>query len=262
MMHPVLQAAIFTAAAVATAGAQAPCTRKVAPSTAVVFIEPAPAGDRDSVRVARVCLASAKLIGSYTGTISYDSTRMRVERVETRGGVQAANARTAGFIRIAGAAPNGFTNGVLATIAFRPRAGRTLSRIALTLSEINTTNGISLLGEARSIGWPAVSTVRTAPVIDSIRPRSAEISHERVTDVVLYGRGFAQVGNTIDFGGARVVDLASEKGGTVIRFLAPTEVPADGARAAHRMEPGRIEVRVRHAGGVSNRVTFTVRGDS
>jgi hypothetical protein len=194
--------------------------------------------------------------------VSYDSTRVRIARVETGGDMQVSNTRVTGIVRLAGASPSGFRNGVLVTLLFKPVAERSLGRIGVTVSEVNSTNGASLLGATRTVGWPAGAKVAARPVIDSIVPRAAEISHERVTDLVLYGRGFSESGNAVDFGGAEVSGLASENSGTVIRFLAPAEVPAKGATQAHRLTPGKIQVRVRHGGGSSNPVSFTVKDDS
>jgi hypothetical protein len=247
-------------AGAAPAGAQA-CATSAKAGTAF-FIEPTRPGVRDTLIGARLCVTSVTPVGSYTAVVAYDSTRVRVARVETAGDMQVSNTQVTGIVRFAGASPGGFRNGVLATIFFKPVAGRTTGRIAVTISEVSSTNGASLLADTRTVGWPVATKVAARPVIDSIIPRAAEISHERVTDVVLYGKGFTESGNSVDFGGAEVSGLASEKGGTVIRFLAPTEVPAKGARQMQRLAPGRIQVRVRHGGGSSNPVTFTVRGDS
>ena len=254
--------AVISIALATRAPGQTPCGRAPATAATSFFVEPGPVGARDTVVVARLCLSSRARIGSYTAVLSYDTTRMRVGRVETRGGMQASNARVPGVIRFAGAAPDGFANGALASIAFKPVSGRALGRITVSVSEANSTSGTSLLGETRATGWPASPATSVRPVIDSITPRSAEVGPERVTDLVLYGSGFAEKGNTILFGGAEITGLASEKSGTVIRFLAPSEVPARGSRASHRLTAGPIEVRVRHASGTSNAVTFAVKEDS
>lgn len=252
---------LFAAVAMAAPVRGQSCTTSVKSGTSF-FIEPTRSAARDTLVGARLCVSSAKPVGSYTAMVSYDSTRVRLARVETAADLQVSNTRVTGIVRLAGASPGGFRNGTLATIYFKPVSQRALGRIAVTVSEVNSTTGASLLADTRTVGWPVGTKVVARPVIDSIVPRAAEISHERVTDVVLYGRGFTDSGNSVDFGGAEVAGLASEKGGTVIRFLAPTEVPAKGATQMHRLTPGKIQVRVRHGGGSSNPVTFTVRGDS
>jgi hypothetical protein len=261
-MRVALGVALLTAMFTPRALAQTPCAKAAAPTTTAFYIESAENGPRDSVVVARLCLSSRRQLGSYTAVLTYDTTRLRIANVRTTGGMQVSNAVVAGVIRLAGASPSGFANGVLASIAFRPLRGRGLGRVTVSIPEANTTSGSSLLREVRVTGWPTTNTPVARPVIDSIRPRSAEVSQARVTDVVLYGKGFAEAENTVTFGGAEVTGLVSERGGTIIRFLAPTEVPARGSSPSHRITEGRIEVRVRHAGGSSNAVIFTATGGS
>src|SRR5689334_7129528 len=100
------------------------------------FLERIPTSHRDSVISVRLCLSSPKAgLGSYSLMLSYDSTQMRARRVDVAGvGLQVANADHSGVVRIAGAAPTGFRSGALGTIIFRPKNGRTLGRIRLTLT--------------------------------------------------------------------------------------------------------------------------------
>lgn len=250
---------VFAAPAVARAQA---CPKQVTTSDTRFFIEPVASGARDTVVVARVCLAASPSgIGSYMATITYDSTRMRVIRVDVSGGMQVANTRVAGTIRLAGASPGGFSTGRLATMTFKPTGSRALSRIGLVVSEASTPGGASLMGGMRVHGWPANEKAGQAgrPAVDSISPRSAEVGHERVTDLVLYGRRFAPAGNTVVFDGVEVMGLLSESGGTIVRFAAPTQIPARGNTPAHRVNAGRVQVRLKHPGGTSNAVAFTVR---
>ncbi|HET9425504.1 MAG TPA: hypothetical protein VFO55_09045 [Gemmatimonadaceae bacterium] len=247
----------------AIAGAQSECTP--ASGAAMRFhIQPVTVGARDTVVRARVCLTTrAPGIGSYMATIAYDSTKMRSVRVDVTGGMQVANARVPGAIRIAGASPGGFATGQLALLTFKPLVGKALGRLTISVTEASTPAGASVLGNVKVQGWPTTApsaAVRLSkPVVDSISPRAGEVSAEEVTDLVLYGKGFAVTGNVVQFDGAEVAGLLSERGGTVLRFTAPTWIPARGKSAAHRVVPGRVQVRVKHAGGVSNAVTFTVR---
>jgi hypothetical protein len=184
---------------------------------------------------------------------------MRVVRVVPTSGMQVANPTVAGSIRIAGVSPAGFSSGELALLTFIAPKGRRLGTLRLMIGEASTTGGASLLKDVAADGWP-VATIETPgiPVIDSISPRAAEIESERVTDLVLYGRGFASRGNVVLFDGAEVPGLLSEAKGTVIRFTAPTSVPA-AAGTSRRVTPGPVRVRVKHEKGTSNAVTFTVR---
>jgi hypothetical protein len=249
---------LLAALVAAPLGAQ-PCRRATPAGTTHFYIESVATAPRDSVVVARLCLSSVAAVGSYMAVVAYDSSAARVTGVQTMGGMGAANPEVPGVVRIAAAAPKGFANGVLATISFRRSAAMTLSRIGLRVSEATTISGAAL--SPRSTGWRNAAVAPLGrPVIDSIRPTSGVITHERIVDVVLYGRGFAGEGNAVEFGRAEVSGLASERGGTVIRFSAPSEIPARGSRPARRVAPGRIEVRVKHAGGTSNAVVFTARG--
>lgn len=241
--------------------AQAPCTRAVPAGAAHFYVEAVAPAPRDSIVVARLCLASPSAIGSYMAIIRYDSAAARVTQVQTAGGMGAANPRVPGVVRIAAAAPNGLANGVIATLSFRRSTGKSLHRITLAVPDATTISGASL--KTAAVGWQGKPDAPISrPVIDSIRPTSGRIEHERVTDVVLYGRGFAAEGNVVDFGGAEVSGLASEGNGTLIRFSAPSRLPTRGARPARRIGPGRLQVRVKHAGGTSNAVLFTARGDA
>lgn len=233
------------------AWAQAPCTRAPAKAKTSFFAEPISGGAKDTVLVVRLCLASAKSVGSYMATITFDSTRMRVTRVDAPAGMQATNAKTPGIVRIAGAAPAGFANGELARIGFSS-ARKAFDRISVAVSEANSIAGISLLSETETAGWPRSVEAATRPVIDSISPRMGEIDSDRVTDITIYGRGFAPVGNLVLFATAQVPGLMSEAGGTVIRFSAPSI----------RVSEGKAPIRVKHDGMQSNAVTFRVKDDN
>jgi hypothetical protein len=121
--------------------------------------------------------------------------------------------------------------------------------IALDITEANATSGASLLKTLLVVGWSPRMRRPMQPVIDSISPRAAALDRDRVTDITIYGKGFAATGNAILFGTAEVSGLKSQVGGTVIRFSAPL-IPTSG---------GRIEVRVRHDSLRSNVVTFTAK---
>lgn len=257
-----LALAMLLFAAADVAAAQAACARPSVGTAARFHVEQVPPKPRDSVVVARLCLTAGKKgLGSYLATLTYDTATMRVASVQTAGGMQIANARIAGLIRIAGAAPAGFPNGLLASIAFVPSRPQTLAAITLSIGEASTPTGVSIVAEVTANAWQVKPTVISRPRVDSISPRSAEVSRERVTDLILYGRGFLAAGNTIVFGDAEVTGLSSETGGTVIRFAAPTEFPARGTAPTRRITAGRIDVRVRHSGGASNVVVFKVEDD-
>jgi hypothetical protein len=229
-----------------SASAQAQCIKS--PAATSLYLEPVAGGTSDSTMTVRLCLASPKKLGSYMALLRFDSTLMRATYVATHGGVQAANATTPGEVRIAGAAPSGFANGKLASITFILQQ-RSTGPIALSVSEANATSGTSLLNELAVVGGQKRSAAINAPVIDSISPRAGALDGDRVSDVTIYGRGFAARGNLVLFGKAEIPGLMSEAGGRVIRFSAP----------ALRAPDGRVPVRVKHGGLQSNAVVFTVK---
>lgn len=249
------------------------------------FIEPVRSAARDTVLMARLCVIPPKSgVGSYQATLTFDSTAMRAVRVDATSGMQATNITVPGLIKFAGAAPSGFARGLLATIAFKPSKGTALGKIRLTLIEANSIKGAPLLASSRVAGHPATDrtlgvietkatkpgtilqrpspSVATAivPHIDSISPSSGKIDPESVVEVALYGRGFAE-GNVVLFDAATVERPVAEEGGTILRFIVPTMIPAHGNVQLHRVEAGRYSVKVQSASGTSNVVTFTVRGE-
>ena len=228
------------------ASAQAPCTK--APAATSLYLEPAARGPSDTVVTMRLCLSSSKKLGSYMVLLQFDSSLMRATHLATRGGVQATNLKPPGEVRIAGAAPSGFANGELASMTFKLRQ-RAAAPITLSVSEATTVNGTSLLTELAVVGWQQRSGRISAPVIDSISPRAGELDGDRVTDLTIYGRGFAARGNDVLFGKAEIQGLTSEANGTVIRFSAP----------ALRAREGKVPIRVKHDGLQSNAVTFTAK---
>ena len=237
--------ALLTFGVALPASAQGACHKSAANS---LYLEAVALAASDTVVTVRLCLASPKRVGSYMAVLQFDSALMRASHVATRGGVQATNATTPGEVRIAGAAPSGFASGELATIRFT-RGRRSPIQIALSVSEANTTSGTSLLHELAVVGWQQRRGAIATPVIDSISPRSGQLDGDRVSDVTIYGRGFAARGNLVLFGKAEIPGLMSEAGGRVIRFSA----------SALRAPDGRVPVRVKHGGLQSNAVVFTVK---
>jgi hypothetical protein len=251
-------------------------------NVAQFFVEPVKTAARDTLVTARLCLVPPRSgVGSYQATLAFDSTVMRVVRVELSNGMQAKNATVPGVIRLAGAAPAGFTRGPLATLAFKAKHGAVLGKIRLTLREVNSISGVTLLANTTVSGHP--STDRTlgviekpakpgtvarhpspivaiaVPRIDSISPTGASIDPESVVEVTLYGSGFAE-GDVVLFDAAAVQRPVAEEGGTILRFIVPTMIPAHDGVQPHRVEAGRLSVKVRSADGTSNAVMFTVRG--
>jgi hypothetical protein len=107
---------------------------------------------RDTVVTAQVCVVPGKTggqraqIGSYHGELRFDSTKVRVLRVEKpAGGVRVENARIAGAVRFAGAEPRGFQPGRLLSVVLRVAKPGARPVVGLTMIELNATDGTSLL---------------------------------------------------------------------------------------------------------------------
>jgi hypothetical protein len=263
-MKRLLMIMAFSALGSAPVAAQACALMRNSSSAApTFFVEIVPGRPRDGSVRARVCVDPGKsTIGSYALSAGYDAQIMRAVAVEGTSGMQASNVQTAGVVRLAGATPNGLSKGELAVVVFELIRGATAGDVTLHPTEISTPSGSSLLASTRVVNHRAkTAVVSAAPHIDSITPRSAEVSNDRVTDLVIHGAGFAITGNVVVFDGAIIDSVASDAGGTIIRFAAPTIIPAHGDQTPHRVRPGRVTVRVRTAAGLSNPVIFTARGD-
>src|SRR5207253_1362210 len=115
----------------------------------------------------------------------------------------------------------GFGRGPLATIVFWRPKKKQLAPIRVTLVEVSSTTGATLLADSRVSGYPssdaALGVVRAArqttgssasapvpPHIDSISPRSGDVDAESVLEVVLYGRGFGGEQTVVMFDAAMV----------------------------------------------------------
>src|SRR5207302_1077521 len=138
-----------------------------------------------------------------------------------------------------------------------PQRTRVLGRIRLTLTEANSPSGGSLLTGSKVAGYPAsdltlgvvagaakvamAAEPSAIPRIDSLSPRSMRLDDEGVIEIAIYGHGFAAQGNVILFDAAVVDGVASERGGTIIRFLAPPYIPAHGRTQGRRVTAGRYE---------------------
>jgi hypothetical protein len=265
---------------VAPSQASRPCRVAASEKSVRMYVEQVSSVDSHGMASVRLCLApGAAGVGSYSATLTFDSTMARVTRVDVSGGMQVANANVAGNVRIAGAAPTGFHAGALAVARLTILRGRSLPKIRVVLREASSPTGASVLAGAKVSGYPSsdrsLGVVQAttdmssgdrprginaaAPHIDSITPRAAHIDNESVLDVVLHGTGFLPTGNVVLFDAAIINDLASEQGGTILRFIAPTTIPPHGNVQARRVDAGKYAVRVRAHSATSNSVTFTVR---
>jgi hypothetical protein len=125
-----------------------------------------PAAD-GTVEVALCLVASSpdNPIGSYRGELRFDSTEVRVVRVERgRGGLRIENGNKPGRLLFAGAAPTGFREPLVLRAALAPGAGSTaLASVSLILHELTAVDGRDLTAGASVAGWPASSPTSPAP---------------------------------------------------------------------------------------------------
>lgn len=130
-------------------GADACASAKPAASLRAVVVVPA-AQAKDTLVRATVCLvpatAGAANVGSYHGELHFDSTLVSVVKVEKpAGGVRVENANLKGQVNFAGASPAGFPGRSLVTVVLRVRRPGATPVLRLTIKELNSTDGRSLL---------------------------------------------------------------------------------------------------------------------
>src|SRR4051812_25801667 len=97
-------------------GATKPCSERAVGRSTRLYLEAAGAPDAARVAAFRLCLAAPTAgVGSYSATLTFDSTAARVTRVDVSGGMQVANANVGGKVRLAGGARAGGRAGALGT---------------------------------------------------------------------------------------------------------------------------------------------------
>ena len=131
------------------AGADACASAKPAASLRAVVVMPA-AVAKDTLVRATVCVVpptgSAATIGSYHGELHFDSTAVSVVKVEKpAGGVRVENANVKGQVNFAGAAPAGFPGRGLVSVVLRVHRAGSAPALKLTMKELNSTDGKSLM---------------------------------------------------------------------------------------------------------------------
>ena len=148
--------------AIATAPQQPapdPCASRQPGSAASAVVVVGARAPGDSLLTATVCVvtarASAAKIGSYHGELHFDSTAVRVVRVEKpAGGVRVENSTLRGQVNFAGAAPAGFPGRALVTVVLQVKPRAALPALRLTMKELNTTEGASLMKQLVVAGVP------------------------------------------------------------------------------------------------------------
>lgn len=142
------------------------CLQPKGAARAAAFVElPARIRARDSVVVARVCLAMRDpkvRIGSYHGLITWDSTKATLVKVEKgKMGMRLENTTKAGAVDFAGAFPAGFDDRAALTLRLALAKPGKLPPLKLHMLELNEVSGTVLTSMLTVTGYPA--TLRTKP---------------------------------------------------------------------------------------------------
>lgn len=131
-----------------------PCASRKASASVEAFIVVPPMRARDTVVTAAVCVVpprtagseSMTKIGSYHGELYFDSTKVKVLRVEKPpGGIRVENTKLRGQLNFAGAEPGGFPVGPLINVVLRVSKPGARPAMRLKLRELNATDGTSMM---------------------------------------------------------------------------------------------------------------------
>ncbi len=133
----------------------------------------------------------------------------------------------------------------------------------MILRKVSVGVTVALAAACAGSGGAESAPEAAPPVIRSIEPTSGRAGTSYPLEVVIVGRGFADRGNVVNFGGISIVDLPSTDGGTRIVFQAPKQSTSMGGAAPMVLLPGRYPITVTTSGGTSAPIDFElVRGDS
>jgi len=137
----------------------AACARPPAKAADVeAFVAINPLRQSDTLATVTVCVVARSAtvrVGSYHGELLFDSTSVRVVRVEkTAGGMRVENATKSGRVNFAGAAPEGFPPGALVSVVLRVQPRGKAPTLRLAIRELNTVDGKSLLSQLVTTGQP------------------------------------------------------------------------------------------------------------
>jgi hypothetical protein len=242
-----------------------------------------PEAGSDIIVTGTLAVSDKLSLGSFRVRLGFDSTKLRfLEEIPSPDMMRVVNPR-AGDVIVVGASSTPSVDGKLFTFRLRVEDPAGINSLVLRIDELNdtafrdqratVTQAAALVHDRsleRLVESEMTDTARgpvtqkgvtpgvtihpgadVMPVVDSISPRTGELDSDRVTDIIIYGKGFAARGNLVLFGNATIPGLMSEAGGTVIRFSAPS------IRVTERV----MAVRVQHDGMQSNAVFFTVKSD-
>jgi len=117
---------------------------------------------------------------------------------------------------------------------------------------------ISISGCAKPPQPESGADPSAAPVITVFSPSNGPTGEAYPIQVTLEGRGFAELGNVVTFGGIPSQPLESSEEGTRITFWVPKEAPSRGEVPPMVLSAGEYEVTVTTEAGTSDSVIFTL----
>jgi hypothetical protein len=106
-----------------------------------------------------------------------------------------------------------------------------------------------------------VEIASTLPVIDSVRPDSVSLPYGGVAEVTIFGKGFLPGDpgrNRVHFDRATINAIRASSDGNRIVFAVPDQLASGGEAPPRRLQPGRYDVGVETAAGLSNLVSMRV----
>jgi len=116
---------------------------------------------------------------------------------------------------------------------------------------------LALLGGcARSPSVEANPDAGSAPVITRLEPTSGRAGEDYPIDLTIYGSGFEETGNVVNFGAVTIPDLPSTNDGTQITLAVPKVQPSTGEVPPFVFLPGDYPVTVTTRHGTSEPLVF------
>ena len=104
---------------------------------------------------------------------------------------------------------------------------------------------------------PAFPAAAAAPHLLDIVPASGPAGIAYPIRATIHGTDFMPTGNVVEFGPARIANVAATGGGS-LSFGVPKALPSRGEVPPAVLPAGRYRVRVRTASGTSNALIFTL----
>ena len=120
---------------------------------------------------------------------------------------------------------------------------------------------VAVLAMDGCAGQSSVETraaAHTGPVITRLEPSRGPVGQSYPIRLTVWGSGFQETGNVVEFGPVAVEDLPSNDGGRRISLAVPKVIPGTGEVPPFVLLPGEYSVTVTTADGTSAPVTFTL----